>query len=204
MFFRIICLAIGYCVGLIQAAFIVGKIIGKIDIREHGSGNSGTTNAVRVLGVKAGLIVFLTDMFKAVIGFLICMLVFKEDMPLSGMYGGLGAILGHNFPFYLKFRGGKGTASFLGLVLCMSFIEFRFILIIYIVGFWIAFLSKYISLASLVITLLFPACLYYLKFSLEAVLIGAVIAALSWVMHRQNIIRLIKGTESKFNFKKQI
>ncbi|MCL2592131.1 MAG: glycerol-3-phosphate 1-O-acyltransferase PlsY [Defluviitaleaceae bacterium] len=201
--FRALCLGLGYAVGLIQTAFIVGKLMGKGDIRKHGSGNAGTTNAVRVLGFKAGLTVFLCDVLKAVIGFVVCMLIFRDNMPLAGIYGGLGVILGHNFPFYLKFRGGKGSASFVGLVLCLGFVDYRVLLVVYISGLIVAILSKYISLASLVITLLLPISLGIFGFGLEAIILGGIIACLSWVMHRKNIARLLKGEENKFNFKKQ-
>lgn len=107
---RIICLVIGYVFGLFQTAFIYGKAHG-IDIRQHGSGNAGTTNALRVLGKKAGLIVFLGDVLKTVLAMVICRLLFRNSapqmLPLLSLYAGAGAILGHNFPFYMKFKGGK-------------------------------------------------------------------------------------------------
>ena len=117
---RIICLVIGYAFGLFQTAFIYGKING-IDIREHGSGNAGTTNALRVLGTKAGLIVFAGDVIKTVLAIVIFGLIFKDSHPeevyLLKLYAATGAILGHNFPFYLNFKGGKGIAATAGLIL---------------------------------------------------------------------------------------
>ena len=117
---RLYCIIIGYGFGLFQTAFIYGKMHG-IDIREHGSGNAGTTNTLRVLGTKAGLIVLAGDIIKTILAIVVCELLFGKTHPqevyLLKLYAAAGAILGHNFPFYLKFRGGKGIASTAGLVL---------------------------------------------------------------------------------------
>lgn len=107
---RLICLVIGYVFGLFQTAYFYGKAHG-IDIREHGSGNSGTTNALRVLGTKAGLIVFAGDCLKCMIAVWIVRLTFGQSHPetlyLLCLYAGMGAILGHNYPFYMNFKGEK-------------------------------------------------------------------------------------------------
>ena len=107
---RIICLAIGYLFGMFQTSYIIGKIH-HMDIRQYGSGNAGTTNALRTLGKKAGAMTLIGDMLKCVIAILIVDAVFKnryqEILPLLGMYTAAGCVLGHNFPFYLGFRGGK-------------------------------------------------------------------------------------------------
>lgn len=108
---RIICIVIGYVFGLFQTAFIYGKLHG-IDIREHGSGNAGTTNTLRVLGTKAGLIVLAGDIIKCILAIVLCGLIFDKSHPneiyLLKLYAAAGAILGHNFPFYLQFKGGRG------------------------------------------------------------------------------------------------
>lgn len=208
--YRIICLAIGYCLGLVQTAFIVGKLFGKIDIREHGSGNAGTTNAVRVMGFKAGALVFVCDILKGVFGYVLCSLIFKGGGTffsgnamniLPGLYGGIGVILGHCFPFYLKFKGGKGMASTLGIILC---INIKLALIIFAVGIVLVAVTKYISAASLTMTLMLPVMIYLFSFPLESVIIGAAITVTSWYLHRGNIKRIITGTENKFNFRKQV
>ena len=111
---RIICLAIGYLFGMFQTSFIIGKIH-HMDIRQYGSGNAGTTNALRTLGKKAGAMTLIGDMLKCVIAILIVDAVFEnryqEILPLLGMYTAAGCVLGHNFPFYLGSRGGKGIAA---------------------------------------------------------------------------------------------
>ena len=123
---RIVCLAIGYLFGIFQTAYIYGKMNG-IDIREYGSGNAGTTNALRTLGKKAGAMTLIGDMLKCVIAILIVDAVFKnryqEILPLLGMYTAAGCVLGHNFPFYLKFKGGKGIAASSGVVISLSLIH---------------------------------------------------------------------------------
>lgn len=204
--FRIYCFLIGYFIGCIQSAYIVGKIFGKIDIREHGSGNAGMTNVTRVMGAKAGLFVFVFDILKGLIAFNLCGLIFGGSSFLSsgsvlfGIYGGLGAIIGHDFPFYLKFKGGKGVATTLGFFL---FINPTIAIITYISGFITAFTTKYISLAALVMNLLFVILMGIFKMNLEAIILMCVSTTLCFYQHRGNILRLIKGEERKFSFKKK-
>lgn len=210
---RIVCLVIGYVFGLFQTAFIYGKLNG-IDIREHGSGNAGTTNALRVLGTKAGLIVFAGDVIKTVLAIVICGLIFKESHPdqvyLLKLYAATGAILGHNFPFYLNFKGGKGIAATAGLIVAFHplFIPVGLLL------FFGAFLTThYVSLGSLLVYAglmiqmvicgqmgLFGASQAVL---MEMYAITAFLTVMAYWKHRENIVRLIKGEERKtYLFKK--
>lgn len=198
----IIALIAGYVVGCIQVAYVIGRVFGKIDIREHGSGNAGTTNVTRVLGAKAGLIVFALDILKGVIAFMLgaYVLSYGEFNIVLGLYAGFGAVLGHNFPFYLKFKGGKGIATTIGVMLSfnpiMAFTIFGICTVVVI-------LTKYISAASLVMMLLFPVGMYMLNYYIEAVLIGGVLMVLAYYQHRGNIKRILDGTERKFSFKKK-
>ena len=118
---RILCLLTGYVFGLFQTGYLYGKMH-HIDIRQYGSGNSGTTNALRVMGKKAGLLVFMGDFLKTVFACLLVRLVMKGDpsVDLYVLYAGLGVVLGHNFPFYLHFKGGKGIASMAGILVSMD------------------------------------------------------------------------------------
>ena len=120
---RIICLLIGYAFGLFQTSYIYGRTKG-IDIREHGSGNAGTTNALRTLGKKAGAITLAGDCIKCILAVLTVRLIFGASHPeilkLLTVYAAAGTILGHNFPFYLGFRGGKGIAATAGLIISCS------------------------------------------------------------------------------------
>ena len=108
---RLICLAIGYVCGLFQTGYLVGRM-SHVDIRKKGSGNAGTTNALRVLGWKAGLMTFAGDVIKCVAAFLIVRFMYQgnDSLPLLALYAGAGVTLGHNFPFYMNFKGGKGIA----------------------------------------------------------------------------------------------
>ena len=120
---RLICLGIGYIFGMFQTGYLVGKSH-HIDIRQCGSGNAGTTNALRTLGKKAGAITLLGDMFKCVLAILLIDHLFKNNyqdiLPLLGMYTAAGCVLGHNFPFYLHFKGGKGVAASAGMLLALD------------------------------------------------------------------------------------
>ena len=110
---RLICLGVGYCLGLFQTSYILGRLHG-IDIRNYGSGNAGTTNMMRTMGTKAGLITFAGDCLKCILAVSLVRVLFHAQyssmMHLLVLYAAAGVILGHNFPFYLNFRGGKGIA----------------------------------------------------------------------------------------------
>ena len=204
---RILCLVVGYLFGLFQTAYFYGKLHG-IDIREHGSGNAGTTNTLRVLGTKAGVIVLVGDILKCMIAIFLCRYVFSTSHPdmvyLLQLYTAAGVILGHNFPFYMHFKGGKGIAATAGLIL--SFHPY-FIPMGVIIFFGIFFTTHYVSLGSLLV---------YAGFMIEIIICGQngvfhmpqsslnemyVIAALLTVMayykHRENIKILLSGTERK-------
>ena len=204
---RIICIIIGYVFGMFQTAFFYGKMHG-IDIREHGSGNAGTTNTLRVLGTKAGLIVFAGDVLKCMIAVWITTLIFKGSHPdeiyLLKLYTAAGAILGHNYPFYLKFKGGKGIAATAGLILAFHpyFIPVGFVLF-----FGVFLTTHYVSLGSLLIyvglmtemvicgqTGLFGAAQPVLN---EMYAVTAFLTILAFYKHKENIKRLLHGNERK-------
>ena len=205
--FRLVAILIGYAFGLFQTAFILGKIKG-IDIREHGSGNAGTTNTMRVLGTKAGLIVFLGDCLKCVFAILISVAILKSShgdcIHLIKLYTGFGAILGHNFPFYMNFRGGKGVACTAGLM--FSFDPW-FTLVGLIVFFSIFFTTHYVSLGSLciypyiiIMTVILGIKGYFgctNSVLIEMCVIEAVLLLITTFMHRTNIKRLINHCEKK-------
>lgn len=210
---RIICLVIGYAFGLFQTAFIYGKMNG-IDIREYGSGNAGTTNALRVLGTKAGLIVFAGDVIKTVLAILICSLIFKTSHPdeiyLLKLYAATGAILGHNFPFYLKFKGGKGIAATAGLILSFHLV---FLPVGVVLFFGTFLLTHYVSLGSLLVyaglMIQMVICGQMGMFDASKAVLAEMYGVTAFLMlmaywkHRENIVRLIKKQERKtYLFKK--
>ena len=205
---RIVCVLIGYAFGLFQTGYFYGKAHG-IDIREHGSGNSGTTNTLRVLGTKAGLIVFAGDCLKCMAAVWLVRLLFGGSyhniIYLLCLYTGAGAILGHNYPFYMHFKGGKGIAATAGMVL--SFHPW-FVVTGVIMFFATFFTTHYVSLGSL---LVYTLLMIQLVISgqtgvfpemtqgqlLEMYVLFGCMTALAFWKHRENIGRLIHGTERK-------
>ncbi|MCR5654199.1 MAG: glycerol-3-phosphate 1-O-acyltransferase PlsY [Lachnospiraceae bacterium] len=207
---RILCVVIGYCFGLIQTSYILGKIKG-IDIRQYGSGNAGLTNSLRVMGKKAAAIVFIVDAAKAVIAMLICAALFKTEYPhlaeMFKMYAGMGVILGHNFPFYMKFKGGKGIMATGGICIGMGLTYF---ITCGITFFGIFFATHYVSLGSLCMYICFVittiVCGQMGQFGggmmpqsnlIEMYVIAVFLAAMAFYRHRANIGRLASGTERK-------
>ena len=204
---RIYCLLIGYVFGLFQTAYIYGKAHG-IDIREHGSGNAGTTNALRVLGRKAGLIVFAGDTIKCILAVVVTGLLFDKSHPdmiyLLKIYAAAGAILGHNFPFYLNFKGGKGIAATAGMVLAFHGYMIPLEVILF---FSVFFITHYVSLGSLLVYVGFMVQLVVMgqlgvfgmsqPILLEMYAVGAFLTIMAFVKHRSNIVRLIHGEERK-------
>lgn len=204
---RIISLLIGYVFGLFQTGYIYGRSKG-IDIRNFGSGNAGTTNALRTLGTKAGLITFLGDCLKCFLAVVLARAIFGRMHPearmVYGMYAAAGAICGHNFPFYLKFRGGKGIACTAGLILSFNWP----MVLIGLICFAAPFLTThYVSLGSLLVYVGFVVGMIvmgqtgylgmeqpYLK---EMYVIALLLALMAFWRHRQNIVRLIHGEERK-------
>lgn len=208
---RVICLLIGYVFGLFQTGYIVGKIK-HIDIRKQGSGNAGSTNAVRVMGWKAGAMTFAGDVLKCVLAVLLVRYLYRDtDMTLLlGMYAGFGATLGHNFPFYLKFKGGKGIAVLAGLVLSTKLWMVPIPLAAFI---FVVAVTRYVSAGSLLVTIIFLAeviCFGQMggfamaqPYVYELYLVTFLLMALAWWRHRANIKRLLNGTENKIGSSKK-
>ena len=215
---RLICLAIGYVCGLFQTGYIVGEM-SHVDIRKKGSGNAGTTNALRVLGWKAGILTFAGDVIKCVAAFLIVFFMYRgsDCRPLLTLYAGAGVTLGHNFPFYMNFKGGKGIAVMAGLVVVNSFwhLPVSLLLIPVTLACFLVpvIVTRYISVGSLAA---------YTVFLIEMILMGqtgwfdmreaycyelyvilGLMTALAWYRHKENLKRLAAGTENKFGSKKK-
>ena len=209
---RIASLVIGYLFGIVQTAYIYGKMNG-IDIREHGSGNAGTTNALRVLGKKAGAIVFAGDFLKCFLAIHLVQIIFKNSaadiLPLIGLYGATGCILGHNFPVQLNFRGGKGIACTAGL---LAVFDVRIGVIALLTFLAIVIATRYVSLGSMVIVTEFA--LFIIVFGqlgiyhmaqaplIELYVLAAFLAGMAIYRHRANIVRLLNGTENRIFEKK--
>ena len=212
---RLICLFIGYVFGLFQTAFFYGKLHG-IDIRTMGSGNAGTTNTLRVLGTKAGIIVLIGDILKTVLAIAITRFFVVPQAPdmeyLLILYTAAGAILGHNFPFYMGFRGGKGIAATAGLVFSFH----PWFAVVTLVVFLGTFLfTHYVSLGSLLVYAAFVIQLVVMgetgrlgeltsSLRIELYVVAVLLLIMAYWKHRDNITRLLTRTERKtYLFKKK-
>ena len=200
--FRLICLVLGYFIGCIQSAYIVGKIWHK-DIRKYGSGNLGSTNALRVLGKKAAAITFTCDILKAVLAFVIAYHIFGRSI-VAGVYASAGAVLGHDFPFYLSFKGGKGIAATIGLIMCLSVTVSPWIAAFsYGVGIIGVLIKGYVSMGSLMFVITVPFACYFTGVGNEITLVVSLMTVLAAYQHRANIERIIHGNERSLYKKKQ-
>ena len=183
-----------YLLGSIPTAYLLAKWAKRIDIRTVGSGNVGATNAGRVLGWWAGLLVFVLDLLKGVLAALIPRVLPGAQIPDAGIACGSVAVLGHNFPCFLQFRGGKGVATTLGALLgsapaCAGLV---------IAAWLVVFLaSRYVSMASLAAAVTIPISQLAFRQSLYAVLLGSCLALLIIIRHRSNIQRLLSGAEHR-------
>ncbi len=192
----IILILVGYLIGSIQIPIIAGKLLRKIDIRDYGSGNAGSTNVLRVLGLKVAIVVFILDICKGLVPFLLARHFVGVEVALVL---GLGTVLGHVFPLFMKFKGGKGVAISLGLI-CAYNIYIGFVIIVCSVV--IVTTTKYVSLASLMGALIAIVSIWFLDVLIIEQIVVSIIALLLVYQHRGNIKRLIKGKENKITFKK--
>ena len=197
---------------MFQTGYIYGKLH-HVDIRQHGSGNAGATNTLRTLGWKAGLVTFLGDLGKAMLAMLIGWLLFREKYPdgvkLLEMYAGFGAVLGHNFPVYLRFKGGKGIACTAGFILAFYPPMAPLCLLLFIV---VVATTKYVSLGSILVMACYFAELVAFgqlghldvkpQLLPETYVVGALFSLMGIWRHRENIKRLLSGTENKFSMGK--
>lgn len=210
---RFICLAIGYTFGLFQTGYLYGKRH-HFDVRNHGSGNAGTTNVLRTMGLKAGAFTFLGDAFKCVFAVLLVRIIYQsshsEILPLLSLYAGFGAVLGHNYPFYMNFKGGKGIAVTAGMILCT---DWRITLACLLIFGGVVAVTRYVSLGSLLISIAYFAGLVLLGQAgdfgmsqthlIEMYGIGVLFVISAFWRHRTNIQRLINGNENKISLGKE-
>jgi glycerol-3-phosphate acyltransferase PlsY len=198
--------AASYCIGATPFGYLTGRLVGKIDIRQHGSGNIGATNVGRVLGNQWGLLVFVLDFLKGAAPVAGLPLVFMAaDDPQRGNWqvaAGMATIVGHIFPCWLGFRGGKGVATALGVAVCLA--GWATVVAVAVFGLMLL-ISRIVSLASIVASLSFAVCQVGLlwpdnfsqsNWSQSA--FGLLVPALIVARHRSNIGRLLRGEEKKY------
>ena len=187
-----ILLIAAYLIGSIPFGLIAGKVIWKKDLRNFGSHNIGATNAWRVLGRKAGLLVFILDFLKGQLGVLLGAWLMAN--PGAMVLGGLAAIIGHMFPIFLSFRGGKGVATGLGVIAALMP---KVTAIVFIVWFVIVLITRYVSLGSIVASVLAVILAALFNVPTPYFVFVTVVALLIIFRHRDNIKRLKEGRENK-------
>lgn len=191
---RLVVIAVlSYLIGSFSSAYVVGKLFMKIDIRKHGSGNAGATNAVRIMGKKLGVLTFLMDFTKGIIAVIIGIYLNNE---FGGYISAFFAVIGHNWPIFLNFRGGKGIAT---TIAAMAVLSFPTTLLSVIIGILTAVVTRYVSLGSIVfLTVLFLLTSLggFVKDPYLTAL-TAVLAILGYYRHRENIKRLLAGNENR-------
>ena len=183
---------LAYLIGSIPSGLILGKLFWHTDLRQYGSHNIGATNAWRTLGKIPGLIVFLADSFKGQAGVLLGL--YLIDTPLAAVIGGLFAIIGHSFSIFLRFRGGKGVATSLGV---LTMLMGNVTLLVFAVWLALVYMTRYVSLGSVVAGFLTPILAALFSYPMEYIVFTVIAAFLVIVRHRENIKRLMNGTENK-------
>ncbi|OGO82147.1 MAG: acyl-phosphate glycerol 3-phosphate acyltransferase [Clostridiales bacterium GWD2_32_19] len=193
-------LLIGYLFGCFVTGYVVGKCIDKRDIRDFGSGNAGMTNTLRVLGWKAGAITLFGDFFKSVLAILLAKYLFANavDDRIIVVLTATGIILGHNWPVFLNFRGGKGVASTFGLLAVMNF-WIALIAAVFILT--VMATTRYVSLGSILTSILIPILFLVLDKNQPYIIFTVLLAILTIYKHKDNVKRLFAGTESKIGRK---
>ena len=204
MIISILIVICAYLLGSVPSAVWIGKAVKGVDVREHGSKNAGATNAMRVLGVKTGIPVLLIDVFKGFAAVKLALLSPAFEAGTNALMNfqlalGAVAVLGHVFPVFAGFRGGKGVATIIGILLAL---HWQATLVAIVVFFITLFISKYVSLGSLMMGLSYPVSVIFI-FKTESIslkIFAVIVSILLVITHRKNISRLLNGKEGKATF----
>ena len=209
----IIMAIIAYAIGSINFSVIISKKMAGFDVREKGSGNAGTTNVLRTVGKKAAIITLICDILKGVISVLIALLVGKiagesANSAIVVEIAALAVVIGHTFPIFFGFRGGKGVATSLGVILVVNW---KIGLICLVFALALMALTRMVSLGSISASVLFAVLTMFIRdsyiggidFDFSFIIFGILLAALVIFNHRSNLKRIINGTENKLSFKKK-
>src|SRR5699024_7040651 len=185
-----------YLIGTFSSAYIIGKFSKGIDIRDYGSGNSGTTNALRVMGKQMGILTFIFDFGKGIVAALIGRMMLGD---VGVLLAGISVVVGHNWPIFIGWKGGKGVAASLGVLLVLHWPS---TLIAVIIGLIVGLSTKYVSLGSMCFLSLFPIIYFIVgdPFSKEYIILSLLLAIMAIIRHKSNIERLINGNENKLSW----
>lgn len=197
MALNVIAIVVSYLLGSVSFSIVIAKWIKGIDIRQHGSGNAGATNTLRVLGKGPGIAVFALDIVKGIAA--VGIGHWLGDNGWIPVLCGLAAITGHNWPIWFGFKGGKGIATAIGIVVVLCFLPALYAGIVAIAA--IA-LTRYVSLGSLLFALLTPLFVLLLDYPMPLFYGTLAFCLFAFFRHRSNIVKLVKGTENKLGAKK--
>ncbi len=197
----LVIMCIAYLLGSINTSIIVGRLMSGEDIRNHGSGNAGATNTLRTFGKGAAILVLLGDALKAVIALLIAKYIFK-NIDNAVYVAGIGVTLGHNFPVFFRFKGGKGIVV---STVAILFADWQIGLIAIFIALTIMATSKYVSLGSIIgaVSIIVLGIILRGFNDTSYIIFSVILGGLAIIMHRKNIVRLIKGTENKLGASKK-
>ena len=203
---------IAYAIGSINFSVLISRKMAGFDVREKGSGNAGTTNVLRTVGKKAAALTLLCDILKGVVSILIAIIIAKFAKDLSSAIlvevAALAVVIGHTFPIFFEFRGGKGVATSLGVILL---INWKIGLICLLFGVILIAITRMVSLGSISAAVLFAVLTVFIRdsyiagieFEFNFIIFGILLAAFVIFNHRSNLKRIISGTENKISFKKK-
>lgn len=197
MLLDIVAVVLSYLIGSVSFSIVIAKWVKGIDIRQHGSGNAGATNTLRVLGKGPGIFVFSLDIAKGILS-----VYLGHELGSNGwipVICGLAAIIGHNWPVWFKFKGGKGIATTIGVIATLAFFPALYAGVLAILA---IVLTRYVSLGSLIFAGLLPIFIFLFQFTWPLLSAALAIAIFAFVRHRTNIVKLIQGTENKLGAKK--
>ncbi|MDF1514714.1 MAG: glycerol-3-phosphate 1-O-acyltransferase PlsY [Anaerolineae bacterium] len=190
-----ISILIGYGFGCVQTAYILGRLVGKMDIRGQGSGNAGASNVTMVLGWKYGILTATLDVMKGILPVVLVKTLYPNESTMAFL-SGMAAIAGHIFPFYLRFRGGKGVATLLGALIG---IDVRLGLIFMVVMIVLPLYFDYIVVGSLTVFTALPVACLVLRLPAICLVVSALLTIIAYVKHMENVKRIMAGTEVRIS-----
>ena len=200
-------IAIGYLIGSINFSVILSRKMAGFDLRDKGSKNAGTTNMLRTVGKKGAAMVLLLDILKGVVAVLIAKLISSDvNEAIACQIAAFSVVFGHTFPIFFEFRGGKGVATSIGVLIVLNW-QIGLICLVY--GIIMIALTRMVSLGSITAAILFPVLTifirnHYVASGFNYIIFGIIMACFVLFNHRANIKRLSDGTENRISFKKQV
>ena len=180
----LIIIIIGYLIGSINPAVIIARAVKGIDIREVNTGNAGTSNAVITLGLKYGILVGVIDLLKGLLPVIVLRILFPEN-EIIWFIGGISVIIGHVYPVFLKFKGGKGTATYGGMLFAIAPLYTLILLIIFIL---VTLKSDFVTIATMVVIVIAPIAMYFLGYHYISIILVSLYAFLSFYKHYHGLV----------------